>query len=148
TRATNAIVTRKTAKTAFLTTEGFPDVLVLKEGGKFDPHDFTQAYPEPYIPRRHTFEVRERVDAEGGIVTPLDVGGVRKLLELIGAKGFEAIAVCFIWSIANPAHELAVSRLIEDVLPGVPYTLSHQLIPILREYRRASTTAIDASLKP
>lgn len=148
TRATNAIVTRKTAKTAFLTTEGFPDVLVLKEGGKFDPHDFTQAYPEPYIPRRFTFEVRERIDAEGGVVTPLDVDGVRRLLEQIGAKRFEAIAVCLIWSIANPAHELAVGKLIEEMLPGVPYTLSHQLIPILREYRRASTTAIDASLKP
>lgn len=148
TRATNAIVTRKTAKTAFLTTEGFPDVLVLKEGGKFDPHDFTQAFPEPYIPRRYTFEVRGRIDAEGGVVTPLDIGAVRALLEQIGSQGFEAIAVCFIWSIANPAHELALGELIEEMLPGVPYTLSHQLIPILREYRRASTTAIDASLKP
>lgn len=148
TRATNAIVTRKTAKTAFLTTEGFPDVLVLKEGGKFDPHDFSQPYPDPYIPRRHTFEVRGRIDTEGGVVTPLDLQSIRELLERIGAQGFEAIAVCLIWSIANPAHELAVGRLIEEMLPGIPFTLSHKLIPILREYRRASTTAIDASLKP
>jgi len=148
TRATNAIVMRKTAKTAFLTTEGFPDILVLKEGGKFDPHDFSQAFAEPYIPRRHTFEVRERINAEGGIVTPLDVRRTRDLLKKVGEKSFEAIAVCLIWSIANPAHELEVGRQIEEILPGVPFTLSHALIPILREYRRASTTAIDASLKP
>ena len=148
TRATNAIVTRTTAKTAFLTTEGFPDVLVLKEGGKFDPHDFSQPYPEPYVPRRHTFEVHERIDAEGGVVTPLDIDGTRKLLTSIGGQAFEAIAVCLIWSIANPAHELMVGKLIRQVLPGIPFTLSHELIPILREYRRASTTAIDASLKP
>src|SRR5262245_51699421 len=65
TRATNAIVTRSVAKTAFLTTEGFPDTLVLKEGGKYDPHDFSVDYPEPYIPRRYTFEIAERVSSEG-----------------------------------------------------------------------------------
>ena len=63
-------------------------------------------------------------------------------------RGFEAIAVCLLWSIANGAHEKALAALIEEELPGVPYTLSHELIPIVREYRRASTTAIDASLKP
>jgi len=72
TYATNAIVTKKVAKTAFLTTQGFPDILVLKEGGKFDPHDFTLPYPEPYIPRRHTFEIAERVGAEGQVITPID----------------------------------------------------------------------------
>ncbi|MDA7947741.1 MAG: hydantoinase/oxoprolinase family protein [Hyphomicrobiaceae bacterium] len=148
TRATNAIVTRATAKTAFLTTEGFPDILVLKEGGKFDPHDFSVPFPEPYIPRRHTFEISGRIDAEGGIVSSLDESRSRETLREIGEQGFEAIAVCLVWSIANPEHELAVGELIEEELPGLPYTLSHQLIPILREYRRASTTAIDASLKP
>lgn len=148
TRATNAIVTRTTARTAFLTTEGFPDILVLKEGGKFDPHDFSQAYPEPYIPRRHTYEIRERIDAEGGVITPLDVEAARATLRKLAARKFEAVAVCLLWSIQNPEHELALAELIEDELPGVPYSLSHQVIPILREYRRASTTAIDASLKP
>ncbi|MFN7903148.1 MAG: hydantoinase/oxoprolinase family protein, partial [bacterium] len=62
--------------------------------------------------------------------------------------GFEAVAVSLLWSIANPAHELAIGALIEEAMPGVPFTLSHQLVPILREYRRASATAIDASLKP
>lgn len=148
TRATNAIVTRATAKTAFLTTEGFPDILVLKEGGKFDAHDFSIPYPEPYIARRHTYEIPERIDAEGGVVAPLDDDVTRSILHDVAKEGFEAVAVCLIWSIANPEHELALGRLIEEELGETPYTLSHQLIPILREYRRASTTAIDASLKP
>lgn len=148
TQATNAIVTNTVAKTAFVTTEGFPDILLLKEGGKFNPHDFTAPYPDPYIPRRHTFEIEERVDAEGGITTPLNEVQARTVLEQIGARGFEAVAVCLLWSIANPVHELRLGRLMEEMLPGIPFTLSHQLIPIVREYRRASATAIDASLKP
>ena len=67
TRATNAIVTNNVAKTAFLTTAGFPDVLVLREGGKFKPHDFTRPFPKPYIPRRHTFEIDERIGAGGEV---------------------------------------------------------------------------------
>ena len=66
----------------------------------------------------------------------------------MGERGFEAVAVCLLWAVANPAHEQALATLIEEALPGVPYTLSHRLIPIVREYRRASATAIDASLKP
>ncbi|MDR6293131.1 MULTISPECIES: hydantoinase/oxoprolinase family protein [Inquilinus] len=148
TRATNAIVTGSVAKTALLTTEGFPDVLVLKEGGKFNPHDFSQDYPQPYIPRRHTFEIEERIGSEGQTVIPLNAAQARKVIADLGPQGFGAVAVCFLWSIANPAHELQVGALIEEILPGMPYTLSHQLIPVVREYRRASATAIDASLKP
>ncbi len=148
TRATNGIVERKIARTAFLTTQGFPDILLLKEGGKAEPHNLRMEYPDPYIPRRFTFEIPERINAEGGIEIALDEAAVRGLLAGLPARGIEAIAVCLLWSIANPAHELRVGRLIEEILPGVPYTLSHQLNPILREYRRASSTAIDASLKP
>lgn len=148
TYATNAIVTGKVARTAFLTTEGFPDILVLKEGGKFDPHDFTLAYPEPYIRRRDTYEIAERIGPEGQILRSLDHAQARTVLREIRERGFEAIAVCLLWSIVNPAHEDALERLIEEVVPGVPCTLSNRLIPIVREYRRASATAIDASLKP
>ncbi len=148
TRATNAIVTRGTAKTAFLVTRGFRDTLVLKEGGKFDPHDYSYDYPPPYIPRRRTFEIDERIDAQGEVVTPLDRRQARAVIETLKARGFEAVAVCLLWSIANGAHEEAVAGLLDEILPGVPYTLSHRLLPILREYRRASATAIDASLKP
>ena len=148
TSATNAVVTGSTAKTAFLTTKGFKDMLVFKEGGKHDPHDFSYDYPAPYIPRRHTFEIDERIDSEGGIVRPLDEKAARRVLKKIKRDGFQAIAVCLLWSITNSAHEDAIGALIERELPGVPYTLSYKLIPIVREYRRASTTAIDASLKP
>ncbi|MSQ68597.1 MAG: hydantoinase/oxoprolinase family protein [Gammaproteobacteria bacterium] len=148
TRATNAIVTGEVAKTAYLTSAGFPDVLVLREGGKFDPHGFSKPYPPPYIPRRHTFEITERIDAGGGIYLPLDEDQAERTLLSIKARGFEACAVSLLWSIANPVHELRLGEMIERILPGVPYTLAHALNPILREYRRASSAAIDASIKP
>jgi N-methylhydantoinase A len=147
TRATNAVVEGRTARTAFFTTEGFPDILLLREGGKLDP--FRQLpYPGPYVPRQLTFEIRERIDSDGEIFLPLDE---RSVVDAIGAardSGVEAVAVCLIWSIANPAHERRVGELLAQELAEVPFTLSHELNPIVREYRRASSTAIDASLKP
>lgn len=148
TRATNAIIEKKTARTAFLTTAGFPDVLVLREGGKASAFDFETPYPEPYVPRRLTFEVPERINAAGEVVTPLDEGSVRETARRLAALEVEAVAVCLLWSIVNPAHELRVGEILAAELPGVAVTLSHALSPVLREYRRASTTAIDASLKP
>ncbi len=148
TRSTNAIVQNKVAKTAFLTTEGFPDTLVLKEGGKFRPHDLNMVYPEPYIPRNHTFEIVERVSSEGEVNIPLDRSQAEAVIRKLKDRRFEAVAVSFLWSITNPKNELAMAELLDEMLPGVPYTLSHQLIPIIREYRRASATTIDASLKP
>jgi N-methylhydantoinase A len=148
TRATNAIVTGNIAKTAFLTTAGFPDVLVLREGGKFDPHDFSTPFPKPYIPRRYTFEIEERIGASGEIVTALNEAKTQDVLRVIGERGFEACAVSFLWSTANPVHEKRLGKIIESVLPELPFTLSHELNPIMREYRRGSSTAIDASIKP
>ena len=148
TRATNAVVTKRTAKTAFITTKGFKDTLTLKEGGKHGPHDYSYDYPDPYIPRRRSFEVTERIGAEGEVVQELHEAEARQILTTLKQRGFEAVAVSLLWSIANPSHELIIGKLIEEMLPGIPYTLSHQLVPILREYRRASATAIDASLKP
>jgi len=148
TRATNAIVTKNTAKTALITTKGFPDVLLLKEGGKLNPHDFTQDYPEPYIPRRYTFEIAERMGSEGSVIDPLDEVEARAVIRQLKERGFEAAAVCFLWSISNSAHERRVGELLSELAPNISFTLSHQLVPIVREYRRASATAIDASLKP
>jgi N-methylhydantoinase A len=148
THAINAIITGNTAKTAFLTTAGHPDILVLREGGRIEPFNFVAPYPEPYIPRALTFEVPERIDSAGGVHTPLDESAVVTFIEALKAQEVEAVAVCLLWSIYNPAHELRVGELLEAHLPGVPYSLSHQLNPALREYRRASSTAIDASLKP
>ena len=148
TRATNAIVTGRTARTAMLLTEGFPDILVYRQGGKLHPHQLNVDYPEPYIPRALTFEIPERIDAEGGVVKALDEARVRAVLQSLQAEQVEAVAVCLLWSIANSAHERRVGELVAELLPGVPCTLSHELNPVLREYPRASSTAIDASLKP
>lgn len=148
TRATNAIVTKTIAKTAFVTTEGFPDTLLLKEGGKFSPHDFSKDYPDPYIARRHTYEIEERINSEGEASRPINLIAARRTIETLKQRGYEAVAVCLLWSILNPDHENAVGELIEEIMPGTPYTLSHRLNPVVREYRRASATAIDASLKP
>ena len=148
TRATNAIVTGRTARTAMLFTEGFPDILVYRQGGKLNPHQLNVDYPAPYVPRRLTFEVPERIDAEGGVVRPLDEARVREILQSLRDEKIEALGVCLLWSIANPAHERRVGELAAELLPGVPCTLSHELNPVLREYPRASSTAIDASLKP
>ena len=109
TRGTNAIVEHKTAKTAFLTTRGAPDVLLLKEGGKSEPHNLRMEYPEPYIPRRLTFEVPERVNAEGGVETPLDEDALHELLATLKTRRVEAVAVCLLWSIANPTLSFSSS---------------------------------------
>lgn len=146
--ATNAVLERRAAKTALLVTEGFPDTLVLREGGRRDAFDATVPYPEPYVPRRLTFEIRERIDAEGEVAIALDEAQARSVLRTLRMWRVEAVAVCLLWSMANATHERTIGRLIEEELPGVPYTLSHELNPIVREYRRASATAIDASLKP
>ncbi len=148
THAINAIVTGSTARTAFLTTQGHPDTLVFREGGRIEPFNFTVPYTEPYVPRALTFEVPERVTVSGAVKIPLDEAAVAAILDKVKAAGVEAIGVCFLWSVVNPAHELAVGALIEKHLPGMPYTLSHRLNPSIREYRRASSTCIDASLKP
>ncbi len=148
TQATNAILERTTARTGLLCTAGFPDILVRREGGSLRPYDYSRAFPDPYIPRALTFEVPERIDVDGNVLCGLQEEAARERLLEAARLGVEALAVCLLWSTANPVHELALGALIEQELPGVPYTLSHQLNPVVREYRRASGAAIDASLKP
>jgi N-methylhydantoinase A len=149
TRATNAIVTGTTARTALLCTRGHPDVLLFREGGgRTTLFDYTQEYPAPYVPRALTFEVPERVHADGSVSVPLDEDAVRAIADELVRLEVEAAAVCLLWSIVNPAHELRVEELLAEKAPGLPVTLSHRLNASLREYRRASSAAIDASLKP
>ena len=106
-------------------------------------------YPEPYVPRRLTFEIRERIGAEGDVVEPLDEAARARRSERLRAGRVEAVAVCLLWSIVNPEHEQRGRRAARrGAARASPYTLSHRLNPIVREYRRASSTAIDASLKP
>lgn len=148
THAINAIITGNVAKTALLVTEGHRDMLVFREGGRVEPFNHSVPFPKPYIPRALTFEVPERILYDGSIHRDLDEDAVIATLGELGARGVEAVAVCLLWATINPAHEKRVGELIERHLPGVPYTLAHEVNPTLREFRRASSAAIDASLKP
>jgi N-methylhydantoinase A len=148
TRAINAVVTGTAAKTAFLVTEGHPDILLIREGGRTDPFNYRIPYPPPYVPRSLTFEVAERVGADGKVVRRLDEDAIRRIAALLSETAVEAVAVCFLWSIVNPVHELRAGELLKELLPDAAVTLSHKLNPTLREYRRASSCCIDASLKP
>jgi N-methylhydantoinase A len=147
THAINAIVTGRTARTAFLTTAGHPDTLVFREGGRQDAFNFTVPYPAPFVPKALTFEVDERITASGAVHRAVDEAQVIALLGRLEAAKVEAVAVCFLWSIVNPEHELAVGRLIERHLPGVPFTLSHQITVDPRIGGRCRPR-VDASLKP
>jgi N-methylhydantoinase A len=148
THAVNAIITKSTARTALLVTQGHPDILVLREGGRIEPFNHTAPYPDPYIPRALTFEVGGRIMASGAERTPLDKEGVLAIIQQLKDKQVEAVSVCLLWSVINPAHEDRVGSLLAEHLPGVPVTLSYQLNPSIREYRRAIASSIDASLKP
>src|ERR1700744_5305318 len=96
TRAINAIITGKTAKTALITTSGHRDILVIREGGGIEPFNFSVDYPEPYIPRRYTFEVEERVDARGEVVTKFDEEAFLNTIEQLKAIKIESIGVCLL----------------------------------------------------
>lgn len=148
TRGLNAVLTGTTAKTAFLTTAGHPDILLLREGGRANPFDYTVPYPSPFVPRSLTFEVPGRLSSSGSEIEPLDSAAVRALCTDVAAAEVEAIAVCLLWSTVNPEHEQAVGEILAAELPDVPVTLSHALNPSLREFRRASSACVDASLKP
>ncbi len=148
THALNAVITGNTARTAFITTEGHGDILVYREGGRREPFNQTVNYPEPYIPRSLSFEVEERIAADGSVVLPLNEASVLTIIDQLRELEVEAVAVCLLWSPIEQKHEQRIGELLEQHLPGVPFTLSSQLNPILREYRRASAAAIDASLKP
>jgi N-methylhydantoinase A len=148
TTATNAMLEGRTARTALLTTAGHRDILLYREGGKSDPLNISVAYPEPYVPRSLTFGVGERILSDGTVLTPLDEDRLVATLRRLGELKIEAVGVCLLWSIVNPVHEKRVGELLQVWLPDVEVTLSHVINPIIREYRRASATVIDASLKP
>ena len=148
THALNAVVTGRTARTGLLTTAGHPDVLVLREGGRPDPFDYSIPTPEPYVPRSLTWEVAERVMADGTVRTAVDEEQVRVLARELRAADVDAVAVCLLWSSVNPDHERLVAQILRQELSGVAISMSSDVDPSIREYRRASATAIDASLKP
>ena len=148
THAINAIVTNKIAKTAFLCTKGHPDTLLFREGGRIEIFNFTVEYPDPYVPRSLTFEVPERTNYDGSISENLDIVHLKKIILKLKKLKIESVAVCLLWSTINPSHEKQIGEVIKKELPNIPFSLSHEVNPTLREYRRASSTCINASLKP
>ena len=148
--ATNALLTGNVARTALLVTEGHRDIMVLREAGRFGLPLFDHGIPnpDPFIERALTFEIPERIDFGGCVVRELDESRVVEVAHGLVEEDIEAAAVCFLWSIANPRHELRVRSLLAQHAPEVQVALSHRVNPCVREYRRASSTCIDAALKP
>ena len=146
--ATNAILEGKGAKTALITTEGFRDVLEMRRIRV--PRLYEPLYEKPpaLSPRKWRFEVRERMDFRGEVLTPLDEASVIAAIEAIAAAGIEAVAVCLLHSYANPEHERRIGAMLAERLPGVFVSLSVDVLPEIREYERTSTTVINSFVGP
>ncbi|MFQ5594046.1 MAG: hydantoinase/oxoprolinase family protein [Anaerolineae bacterium] len=147
---TNALIERKGAKTGLITTEGFRDVLEIAriERPAAGLYDMSVDLPDPLVPRYLRCEVRERVGADGQVVTPLDEGSVRQAVQYLKDEGVESIAVCLLFSFLNPAHEQRVGEICRELYPEAYVSLSSQIAPEFREYERSSTTVINAYLQP
>lgn len=146
--ATNALIEGTTARVGLICTKGHRDVLLFREGGKEHPFDWDLDYPEPFVPRRLTFAVKERISPEGEVLTGLDEDEVRTAIAELRGLAVEGIAVSLLWSFVNPVHELRIAELIAEEWPDVSYSLSHVVNPVMREYRRTVCTAVDAALTP
>jgi len=145
--ATNALLERRGARTALVTTDGFRDVIEIARQTRPSLYDLTRRPPEPLVPRGLRFTVRERVDPDGE-AAPLDEAGLAETLEQLRNADVESVAVCFLFSFLDPAHERRAGELLREALPGVRVSLSSDVLPELREYERFSTTAADAYLSP
>ena len=146
--ATNAILEGKGAPTALLTTRGFRDVLELRRVRVPNLYEPLYERPPPLVPRQFRFEIDERTGPRGEVLRPLDETGVRAAAARIHAAGMEAVAVCFLHSYANPAHEQRTGELLREALPGVFVSLSVDVLPQKLEYERTSTTVINAYVGP
>jgi N-methylhydantoinase A len=146
--ATNAIIEGKGAKTALVATQGFRDVFEIARQIRPKLYDIFCDKPQPLVPRHLCFEVPERLDARGRVLKPLDEAAVGEVIEKIRREGVESVAVCLLHSYANPAHERRVAELLRAALPDVAVSVSSELCPEMREYFRASTTAVNALLMP
>jgi N-methylhydantoinase A len=144
--ATNALLERKGARTALLTTEGFEDVLVIGRQTRRELYNIFVTRPEPLVPEGLRFGVRERMLYDGSVEQPLDQSHLRSVIDEVQKKDVESIAVSFLYSFANIAHENAVLAALEPL--GLPVSLSSRILPEYREYERTSTTVINAYLAP
>jgi N-methylhydantoinase A len=142
--ATNAVLERKGARTAFVTTAGFEDLLTIGRQTRPSLYDLRVAKPAPPVPRDLCFGATERVDAAGHVIRALSEREVRRIVRAVRASGAESVAVCLLFSFLRPAHERRLAR----ALNGISASLSHDVLAEFREYERASTTVLDAYVKP
>ena len=148
TLATNAIIERKGAKTALVTTQGFRDTIEIRHENRFEQYDVNIDLPPPLVPRRLRCVVPERTDARGRVVTPLDEEAVVTLAGRLAADGVESVAIGFLHSYVNPQHEERTRDILLEHLTGVTMTLSSEVSPEMREYERLSTACANAYVQP
>jgi N-methylhydantoinase A len=148
TLATNALIERRGAKTAFITTEGFRDVIEMRTESRFEQYDLNLNLPEPLLPRHMRFTVPGRVDAKGQTLIDLARADVEAVVEKIAAGGFASVAVGLIHSYLNPAHEELVRDVLTEMLPDVAVSISSEVSPQMREYERFNTVVANAYIKP
>lgn len=146
--AINTVLERKGVVTALITTTGFRDVYEIGRGNRPEAFNIHFQRPLPLIPRDLRFEVAERLNARGDVLTPLDENAVRELGAQLVEAGVESIAICFLHAYANPQHEVAAGRILREAHPGLFVTLSHEILREFREYERTSTTALNAYVGP
>ncbi|MBN8873426.1 MAG: hydantoinase/oxoprolinase family protein [Rhodospirillales bacterium] len=148
TLATNAVIERKGARTALLTTEGFRDVIAMGNESRYDQYDLNITLPEPLVPRHLRLPVPERLDNTGKVLRPLDAEAVRALIPLLQREQVESIAVGLLHAFVNPAHERQVRGILEQALPDVAVSISSEVSPEMREWERFSTTVANAYVQP
>ena len=146
--ATNALLERKGARVALLTTEGHRDVIEMREGLKGDRYDLRSPPPEPLVPRERRLGVKERLKANGEILTPLDDRSLGDAIAAIGASDATSVAVCFLHSYLDPVHEIAAVERLARELPGISISRSSDVLPQIKEYERVSTTIVNAYVGP
>lgn len=144
----NTLIEGNGAVTGLVTTAGFRDELELRRGYKEDIWDVRLPPPRPLVPRRRRLGVPERIRADGSVHTPLDEGAAREALRRLARQGVESLAVCTLFSFANPVHEKRLGELAAELLPGVPLSLSHEVMPKAPEFERTSTTVVNAYIGP
>ena len=144
----NAVIERKGVRTAFVATRGFRDLLVFRREFRYDIYDLNIVFPAPLVPRRDSFEVAERVTADGAVLEPLTAAEAERVARIIGEAGYEAVAVCLLHSYANAVHEQQLRDALARWAPEVSVSLSSEVLPQLREYERACATAMNAFVAP
>ena len=148
TLATNALIERRGAKTALITTEGFRDVIEMRTESRFEQYDLNLNLPDPLLPRQMRFTVPGRVNANGEVLLELERADVEAVVDRIAEAGFESVAVGLIHSYLNPTHEILVRDVLAEKLPNVSVSISSEVSPQMREYERFNTVVANAYIKP